>query len=137
MLRAQTIDLQNQLEEHGNISRVRVLSIFAIIAGVSLILRIAYAGHLYEDDGLWFTAGEEILRGKALYSDIYFDKPPGLALCYALLFWIFGPHIISVRLFTIAYSIAISVVLYFFGSWLYDNRIGLLAAAMFVVFSTT
>ena len=137
MTRVHPVLSHNQVEEPGHISSGRVLTVFAIIAAVSFVLRIAYAGHLYEDDGLWFTAGEEILRGKALYSQIYFDKPPGLALCYALLFWIFGPHILTVRLFTIAYSIAISVALYFFGSWFYNKRIGLLAAAMFAVFSTT
>ena len=137
MTRVQPILSQNQLEEPGHISRARVLTLFAIIAAMSFILRIAYAGHLYEDDGFWFTAGEQILRGKALYSEIYFDKPPALALCYALLFWIFGPHILTVRLFTIAYSMAISVVLYFFGAWFYNKRIGLFAAAMFSIFSTT
>lgn len=137
MIRVQAIQSKNQHEEGAQISGIRVLTWFSIIAGVSIVLRIAYAGHLYEDDGLWFTAGEEILRGKALYSQVYFDKPPGLALCYAVLFWIFGAHILTIRLFTIAYSLAISVVLYFFGAWLYNKRIGLLAAAMFAVFSTT
>src|SRR6266571_2338153 len=123
--------------EQGDVSRETVLKLFGLIAAVSLLLRIVYAGHLYEDDGLWFTAGEEIVRGKALYREIYFDKPPGLALTYALLFWIFGAHILTIRLFTIFYSVLISAVLYLFGSWLYDKRIGLLAAAMFAVFSTT
>lgn len=120
-----------------HITRASVLKVFALVAVVSFVLRIAYAGHLYEDDGLWFTVGEELLRGKALYREIYFDKPPGLALTYQLLFWSFGAHVITVRLFTIAYSIAIAVVLYLFGSRLYDKRVGLLAAAMFAVFSTT
>src|SRR5437867_618390 len=123
--------------EQGDVSRETVLKLFGLIAAVSLLLRIVYAGHLYEDDGLWFTAGEEIVRGKALYREIYFDKPPGLAFTYALLFWIFGAHIITVRLFTIAYSVAVSAVLYLFGSRLYGKRIGLWAAAMFAVFSTT
>lgn len=123
--------------EADPITRATVLKVFAVIAVVSFILRIFYARHLYEDEGLWLTVGEGILRGKALYREIYFDKPPGLALAYALLFWIFGAHIITVRLFTIAYSVAISAVLYLFGSWLYDKRAGLWAAAMFAVFSTT
>jgi 4-amino-4-deoxy-L-arabinose transferase-like glycosyltransferase len=120
-----------------HITRATVLKVFALIAVVSFVLRIAYAGHLYEDDGLWFTVGEELLRGKVLYREIYFDKPPGLALTYLLLFWSFGAHVITVRLFTIAYSIAVAVVLCLFGSRLYDRRIGLLAAGMFAVFSTT
>jgi 4-amino-4-deoxy-L-arabinose transferase-like glycosyltransferase len=138
MRNAVLADQQIQFNDKTDgITRATVLKVFAVIIVVSFILRIFYAGHLYEDDGLWFTAGEEILRGKALYREIYFDKPPGLALVYALLFWIFGAHIITVRLFTIAYSVAISVVLYLFGSWLYDKRVGLWAAALFAVFSTT
>ena len=138
MRNAGLADQQNQFNDKTDrITRATVLKVFAVIAVVSFILRIFYARHLYEDEGLWFTTGEEILRGKALYREIYFDKPPGLALVYALLFWIFGAHIITVRLFTIAYSLAISAVLYLFGSWLYDKRVGLWAAAMFAVFSTT
>jgi 4-amino-4-deoxy-L-arabinose transferase-like glycosyltransferase len=124
-------------DEQDRVTRATVLKIFAIIAVVSFVLRIVYAGHLYEDDGLWFTVGEEVLRGKALYSEIYFDKPPVLAFVYALLFWIFGAHLLTIRLFTMAYSVAISGVLYLFGSRLYNKRVGLLAAVMFAVFSTT
>ncbi|HZM87396.1 MAG TPA: glycosyltransferase family 39 protein, partial [Blastocatellia bacterium] len=129
---------QNQLtDERGHITRATIVKIFVVIAAVSLLLRILYAGHLYEDDGLWFTAAEEIVRGKALYREIYFDKPPGLAIVYAVLFKIFGAHVITIRLFTILYSVAISAVLYLFGSRLYDKRVGLLAAGLFAVFSTT
>ncbi|HVG18637.1 MAG TPA: glycosyltransferase family 39 protein [Blastocatellia bacterium] len=117
--------------------RSQVVGMFLALALVTFILRIFYSTHLYQDDGLWFTAAEEILRGKALYREIYFDKPPALALTYAGLFKIFGAHILTVRLFTIIYSLAISGVLYLFGSWLYDRRTGLIAAAMFAVFGTT
>ncbi len=131
-------DAQSEMPgDDTHITRATVLKLFVLVAAVSFLLRIAYAGHLYEDDGLWFTVGEELLRGKALYREIYFDKPPGLALTYLLLFWSFGAHVITVRLFTIAYAIAIAVVLYLFGSKLYDKRIGLLAALLFAVFSTT
>ena len=40
-------------------------------------------------------------------------------------------------MFTILYTLAISAVLYLFGARLYDRRAGLLAAAMFAVFSTS
>ena len=114
-----------------------ILKFFIVIAGISFILRIWYAGDLYQDDGLWFVAAEEILRGKALYREIFFDKPPALPLAYATLFKIFGPHILTIRLFTICYSVAVSAILYRFGSRFYDKRTGLIAAAMFAVFSTT
>ncbi|MEK6300640.1 MAG: glycosyltransferase family 39 protein [Acidobacteriota bacterium] len=118
------------------IERAKLIGFFAGVAALSLILRISYSGHLFQDDGLWFTAAEQILRGKALYSEIYFDKPPALPLVYAALFKLFGAHIIIIRLFTVCYSVAISAVLYFFGSWLYDRRTGMLAAGMFAFFST-
>lgn len=119
------------------IGRATILKSFAAIFVITIILRIAYSGHLFEDDGLWFTAGEELLRGKSLYREIYFDKPPGLALVYAVLFWVFGAHILTIRLFTILYAVAVSGFLYWFGSRLYNQRTGLIAAAMFAIFSTT
>jgi uncharacterized membrane protein len=138
MTNAGLAEQPNELtDEQDRVTRATVLKLFAIIAAISVVLRIVYAGHLYEDDGLWFTVGEEVLRGKALYSEIYFDKPPGLPFVYALLFWIFGAHLLTIRLFTMAYSVAISGVLYLFGSRLYNKRVGLLAAVMFAVFSTT
>ena len=138
MTNAGLADQQNGLtDEHGHIARATVLKLLVIIAAISFILRILYAGHLYEDDGLWFTAAEEIARGKALYREIYFDKPPGLALVYAFVFGVFGAHVLTIRLFTIVYSIAISAMLYLFGARLYDKRVGLLAGGLFAVFSTT
>lgn len=118
-------------------SRAAILKFFIALAAVSFILRIWYAGNLYQDDGLWFTTAEEILRGKALYREIYFDKPPGLPLVYAALFKVFGAHIMTIRLFTICYSVLISALLFLFASRLYDKRTGLMSAAMFSVFSTT
>lgn len=125
--------------ETGSESRFHrrtAFKVFAAIVVVTFLLRIFYAGHLYQDDGLWFTAAEELLRGKMLYRDVYFDKPPALALLYAALFKLFGAHILTIRLFTIVYSLAVSATLYVFGKRFYGERIGLLAAAMFAVFST-
>jgi len=119
------------------VTRATLIKVFAAIVIVSFLLRIFYSGHLYQDDGLWFTAAEEILRGKALYREVYFDKPPLLPLVYAGLFKLFGAHILTIRVFAILYSSAISALLYLFGLRLYGKRIGLLAAAMFAVFSTT
>lgn len=117
--------------------RAIIFKAFACIVVITFLLRIFYADHLYQDDGLWFTAAEEILRGKALYREIYFDKPPVIALVYAGLFKLFGASILTIRLFAIACSIAISATLYLFGRWLYGRRTGLTAAAMFAIFSTT
>ncbi|MFY9555112.1 MAG: glycosyltransferase family 39 protein [Blastocatellia bacterium] len=121
----------------GETSRSTTVKFFIGVGALTFILRIFYAGNLYQDDGLWFSAAEEMLRGKVLYRDLFFDKPPGLPLVYAGLFRIFGAHIITVRLFTICYSVAVSGILYLIGSRLYDKRTGRFAAVMFAVFSTT
>jgi 4-amino-4-deoxy-L-arabinose transferase-like glycosyltransferase len=114
-----------------------LIKVFSGLLLLSFLLRIFYSGHLYQDDGLWMTAAEEIVRGRSLYSEIYFDKPPAIALLYAALFKVFGAHILTIRLFTIIYAVAVSAVLYLFGASLYDRRLGLISAAMFTVFSTT
>lgn len=133
-----TIAVENHsAHDQQSIRRRTLLWVFLGIAASSFLLRIFYAKHLYQDDGLWFTAAEQILDGRALYREIYFDKPPALPLVYALLFKLFGAHILVIRLFTLFYSVAISATLYLFGSRLYGKREGLLAAAMFAVFSTT
>ena len=129
------LELPGKRQEH--ISRATLFKFFMVLTGISLLLRISYSGHMFQDDGFWFTAAEEILRGKALYREIYFDKPPGLPLVYALLFKTFGTHILTIRLFTVFYSVAVAAVLYRFGTHLFCRRVGLLAAAMFAVFSTT
>jgi hypothetical protein len=118
-------------------SKLSVPRLLVILLLVTFILRIFYAGHLYEDDGLWFTAAEQILRGKALYREIYFDKPPLLPLTYALLFKYFGAHILTIRLFTIVYATAITGLLYWIGSKMYGQRAGMLSAFLFAFFSTT
>lgn len=117
--------------------RLLVAKVFAALAVVTLLLRIFYSTHLYQDDGLWFTTAQEMLRGKALYREIYFDKPPLLPLMYAGLFRLFGAHILTIRLFTVFYSLGIAALLYRFGAWLYGERAGLTSAAVFTVFSTT
>ena len=132
-----TLAVKDQPHSLPKLDRTTVLKAFLGLLAISFLLRIFYSGHLYQDDGLWFTAAEEILGGKALYREIYFDKPPGLPLLYALLFKLFGVHLLTIRLFTILYAVAISGVIYLFGARLYDRRTGLVAALMFAVFSTT
>ena len=129
--------IESPTEKRTWLERLGATRLFALLLLASFVLRISYAGHLYEDDGLWFTAAEEILRGKSLYREIYFDKPPLLPLAYALLFKLFGAHVLVIRLFTILYVAVLSVGLYLFGARFYGKRLGVLAAVTFTFFSTT
>ena len=128
---------RHSTSEAGQFTSIRRIGFFLGLTALAFLLRIFYSEHLYQDDGFWFTAAEEILRGKVLYREIYFDKPPLLPLLYAGLFKIFGPHILVIRIATIVYSVLIAVVLYRFARYLYGHREGLLASIAFVLFSTT
>ena len=86
-----TVAVENHpARDRQQIRRRAVLKVFLGILAVSFLLRIFYANHLYQDDGLWFTAAEQLLDGRALYREIYFDKPPALPILYAMLFKLFG-----------------------------------------------
>jgi len=119
------------------VERLTLPKLLISIAALNVALRIFYSGHLFQDDGLWFTAAEQLLRGKALYREIYFDKPPMLPFTYAILFKLFGAHILVIRLFTVVLVTAVSATLFLFGSSLYDRKTGVLAAVLFGFFSTT
>ncbi|MFL6215645.1 MAG: ArnT family glycosyltransferase [Blastocatellia bacterium] len=132
----QAVSTSHDAGAERRLRRRTVVITFAAIVFITFLLRIFYSSHLYQDDGLWFTAAEEMRRGKALYRDIYFDKPPGIVLVYAALFKLFGAHILTIRLFTILYCVVVSMMLYVFGKRLYSERVGLTAAMLFAVFST-
>ncbi|HYL98799.1 MAG TPA: glycosyltransferase family 39 protein, partial [Blastocatellia bacterium] len=124
-------------DRNGNRIDWRVLlRVLLILFLASLALRIVYARFLFEDDGLWLTAAQQILRGKALYREIYFDKPPVLPLLYAGLLYMFGSHLLTIRIFTVLYSLAVSAVLYLLAFRLYGRREAIISASAFTVFST-
>lgn len=89
---------------YKQVGLARLAGFFIGVATLSLLLRIFYSGHLLQDDGLWFTAAEELLRGKAPYSEIYSEKRPLFLLHTRLCPKVFGAHITTIRLFTVFYS---------------------------------
>jgi len=112
--------------------------VFALLLLVVIfLLRIFYAGYVWADEGLWFTAAEQLLRGKALYSDIWFDKPPAVAWIYAALFAATGPSLLAVRLFTILYGTAVALALWHLGTRFWGEPEGRLAALLYAVYNAT
>ena len=51
---------------------------------LAAIARLAHSGILWAEEGLPLAAAREMLGGRTLYSGIWFDKPPLLALSYLL-----------------------------------------------------
>src|SRR5512132_3615739 len=58
---------------------------FAVIAIVVLAARLCHLSILWVEEAYGMAAAAEILRGKALYRDIWFDKPPLYAFVYTLI----------------------------------------------------
>src|SRR5262245_25788804 len=61
-----------------------VWGVFAVLAVVLVVSRLCHAGILWEGDAYPLAAAGQLLAGKALYRDIWFDKPPLTALFYLL-----------------------------------------------------
>ena len=108
-----------------------------LLLGTIFLLRIFYAGYVWADEGLWFTTAQELLRGKALYSEIWFDKPPGVAWIYAALFAPAGPSLLAVRLFTIFYATLVALALWHMGRRFWGDEEGRLAALLYALYNAT
>lgn len=109
------------------------LLLFAVV----FLLRIFYSGFVWADEGLWFTAARELLRGRVLYTEIWFDKPPAVAWVYAALFAVAGPSLLAVRLFTMVYAAAVALLLWHLGRRLWGEDEGRLAALLYAIYNAT
>ena len=58
--------------------------LFAGVAALLVATRLCHSGILWEGDGYPLAAAGQMLRGSMLYRDIWFDKPPLLAVAYLL-----------------------------------------------------
>ncbi len=108
-----------------------------LLLALCFLLRVFYASLVWADEGLWFTAGQEILRGKILYREIWFDKPPALALVYVLLFAPGVAQLAVVRLATILYAFAVSLFLWKMGRTFWGEAEGRTAALLYAFYNAT
>ncbi len=112
---------------------MRTGAVFAIIAVVVIATRLCHWHVLWADDNLPLAAAIEVARGKTLYRDIWFDKPPLVAWIYLL--W--GARAgVLLRLAGAAYVIAIAAAAWHFARTKWSDREGLLAACFVALFLT-
>ncbi|MBN2058662.1 MAG: glycosyltransferase family 39 protein [Candidatus Saganbacteria bacterium] len=74
-------------------------------------------------------------HGQLLYKDLIDLKPPLLFYLYLWIFKLFGWSALSLRWFSLFYSLAGTVAVFLIGRKLSADKLGLLAAALFAVFS--
>ncbi len=86
---------------------------------------------LWADEDYHLAEAVQVLHGKMLYRDVWYDKPPLNALLFSLFgAWPGWP----LRLFSMALELAGAAVSYRFASALWTAREGVFAAAAFVFF---
>ncbi len=83
-----------------------------LLLATCLVTRVFYFGFVWADEGLWFTVAQEMLRGKTLYREIWFDKPPALAAIFEGLFSLPINQLLAVRWFTVLYAFAVALMLW-------------------------
>jgi hypothetical protein len=104
---------------------VRTSVTFSIIAAAIIAARLCHSHVLWADDNLPLAAAIEVARGKVLYRDIWFDKPPLVA--WIALLW--GARAgVALRLAGAAYVLATALAAWQFARSKWSEREGFLAA---------
>jgi len=93
--------------------------------------RLCHANLLWPDEDYHLAAAIQILHGKALYRDVWYDKPPLSAMMYALLG---APTGWTVRLLDALFALVSCSLAYRFAVQLWSRREGFIAAALLAFF---
>ena len=98
-----------------------------LLAAALVATRMCHSGLLWEGNAYPLAGTQQILHGKALYRDIWFDKPPLLPLAYLLFGALPGWPL---RLAGACYGLMACWIAYAFGRELWSEREGRWAAAL-------
>jgi hypothetical protein len=102
-----------------------------LLAAALFVSRAAHVNILWADEDYHLAAAVQLLHGKMLYRDIWYDKPP----LNALLFTIFGAWPgWPLRIASVALELGSAVVAFRFASRLWSPREGYLAASAVAFF---
>jgi hypothetical protein len=112
---------------------MRAGAVFASIAVVVVASRLCHSSILWADDNLPLAAAMEVLRGKVLYRDVWFDKPPLTAWIWLLSGARAG---VWLRLAGAAYVMAVALAAWQFARARWSEREGLFAACFGAFFLT-
>jgi 4-amino-4-deoxy-L-arabinose transferase-like glycosyltransferase len=104
---------------------------FAALFAVTLVLRLCHARILWADEDYHIAAGIQILGGKLLYRDLWYDKPPLAAMVYAAMGALPGWPL---RLFDGLFVLAVSIATWRFARDLWGRREAFIAAGLMVFF---
>ena len=126
----------NETEADLNTRQVAVA--LACLFVLNLLLRVFYLRYqfLNGDETIRALTAVGFLEGGTLYVDAVTDKPPGATLFYALVFALFGRSMAAVHIAAWIWNYLTGLVIYATGDSIACRRTGLIAAALFVYFSS-
>ncbi len=105
----------------------------ALLAAIVIASRLCHSGVLWADDNLPLAAAAEVFRGKTLYRDVWYDKPPLVVWTYLL--W--GARAgIALRLAGAVYVLAVAFAAWKAARLRWTEREAALAALFAVIFLT-
>jgi len=114
----------------------KTLFILILILVVQVLLRMPFLQEpLERDEGLYGYMGQRILAGEIPYRDVFDHKTPVIYYIYALVIKLFGGSILSIRIFTLFYSLLTTLSIYYLARLLWGEGEGMVAALLFAVFS--
>jgi hypothetical protein len=112
------------------------LIFLGIILLFLLLLRLpTFSEPLGLDQGLFSSIASGILKGQLPYRDLWDHKPPAVFYIYAAAFKLLGAQVSSVAFLEYVVVLLITAFLAFTGKILWGPRPGLIAAALFGLFS--
>lgn len=111
----------------------RTLIIFFSLFAIVLAARLCHSGILWVEEAYPTAAALEMLRGKTLYRDIWFDKPPLFPLTYLL--WL-GKTGWPLRVAGAVFVLISSLCAWWAARRVWRNQEGLIAAALVAFFLT-
>src|SRR5262245_55107311 len=105
---------------------------FWLALGAALVLsRLSHLNVLWSDEDYHLAAAVQLLHGKVLYKEIWYDKPPLSAAFYALLG---APTGLLLRLAGGLFGLGCCFLAYRFASRVWSQREGFIAAVLMAFF---
>jgi hypothetical protein len=110
--------------------------VYLILLSIAIRLPFFFPAVINWDESTYILMGQSILDGYLPYTDLWELKPPLAFLFYASVIALLGKSIVSVRIAGAICVTLVSLFTYLVGKTLWNHRVGILGATLFVVLSS-
>jgi len=117
-------------------SKYATIVLLVLILALQIALRIPFLGEpLERDEGSYAYIAQRMLVGEIPYRDYFDHKPPVIYFAYAGIFKLFGDSMLSIRLFTLFFSLILTLLVFAVGYLWWGRSGGILSAFLYALFS--